>query len=135
MQVEGIIIRSRARWHEHGEKNSRYFVNLEKRNHIKKHVWKLRLSGVITSDPFEILHAEKEFYESLYKSHRVYVQQTEATLNYDDLPIPKLSEDYRQCGEGVITLDECSMVLNSFALNKTPGHSCFFGTTAFSANN
>ena len=40
---------------------------LEKRNHIKKHVRKLRLSGVITSDPFEILHAEKEFYESLYK--------------------------------------------------------------------
>ena len=33
----------------------------------------------------------------------------------------KLSEDYRQSGEGVITLDECSKVLNSFALNKTPG--------------
>ena len=121
-EVEGIIVRSRARWHEHGEKNSRYFLNLEKRNHVKKHVRKLRLSGVITSDPFEILHAEKEFYESLYKSHRVYVQQMEASLNYDDLPIPKLSEDYRQCGEGVITLDECSKVLNSFALNKTPGN-------------
>jgi len=26
-EVEGIIIRSRARWHEHGEKNSRYFLN------------------------------------------------------------------------------------------------------------
>ena len=43
-------------------------------------------------------------------------------IYYDDLPIPKLSEDYRQCGEGVITLDECSKVLNSFALNKTPGN-------------
>ena len=28
-EVEGIILRSRARWHEHGEKNSRYFLNLE----------------------------------------------------------------------------------------------------------
>ena len=28
-EVEGIIVRSRARWHEHGEKNSRYFLNLE----------------------------------------------------------------------------------------------------------
>ena len=27
-KVEGIIIRSRARWHEHGEKNSKYFLNL-----------------------------------------------------------------------------------------------------------
>ena len=60
---------------------------------------------------------------SLYKPQRVFAQQTEteASCNYDDLPIPKLSEDYRQSGEGVITLDECSNVLNSFALNnKTP---------------
>ena len=88
-EVEGIIVRSRARWHEHGEKNSSYFPNLEKRNRVKKCVRKLRLSGVITSEPFEILCAEKEFYESLYKSHHVYVQQTEASLNYDDLPIPR----------------------------------------------
>ena len=91
-KVEGIIVRSRARWHEHGEKNSRYFLTLEKRSHVKKHVRKLRLSGVITSDPFEILHAEKEFFESLYKSHRVYAQQMEASFNYNDLPIPNFQE-------------------------------------------
>jgi len=51
-EVEGIIVRSRARWHE---KNSKYFPNLEKRNHVKKHVRKLWLSGVIILDPFEIL--------------------------------------------------------------------------------
>jgi len=35
-KVEGIIVRSRIRWHdEHGEKNSKYFLNLEKWNHIK----------------------------------------------------------------------------------------------------
>ena len=95
-EVEGIIVRSRTRWYEHGEKNSRSFFNLEKRNRVKKHVQKLKLSGVITSDPLEILPAEKEFYESLYKSHRVHVQQTEASLNNDDLAMPKLSEDYRQ---------------------------------------
>ena len=37
-KVEGIIVRSRARWHEHGEKNSKYFLHLEKRNHIKKRI-------------------------------------------------------------------------------------------------
>ena len=41
--VEGIIVRSRARWLEHGEKNSKYFFNLEKRNHIKKHIRKLHM--------------------------------------------------------------------------------------------
>ena len=67
-KVEGIIIRSRARWHEHGEKNSKYFLNLEKRNHVRKHIRKLRLDGVISTDPFEILDAERAFYENLYKS-------------------------------------------------------------------
>ena len=33
-KVEGIIVRSRERCHEHGEKNFRYFLNLEKRDHI-----------------------------------------------------------------------------------------------------
>ena len=67
-KVEGIIIRSRAPWHEHGEKNSKYFLNLEKRNHVRKHIRKLRLSGVISTDPFEILDAERAFYENLSKS-------------------------------------------------------------------
>jgi len=29
--------RSRARWYEHGERNSKYFYNLEKKNQNKKH--------------------------------------------------------------------------------------------------
>ena len=37
-RVKGIIIRARARWHEHGERSSKYFLNLEKRNHVKKHI-------------------------------------------------------------------------------------------------
>lgn len=52
----------------------------------------------------------------------INAQQIDASFNYDDIPIPKLSGDYRQFDEGVITLDKCSKVLNSFALNKTPGN-------------
>ena len=60
-KVEGIIVRSRARWHEHGEKNSKYFLNLEKCNHIKKHLRKLYISGTISTDPFQIMDAQKSF--------------------------------------------------------------------------
>ena len=34
--VRGSIIRSRATWFEQGERNSKYFLNLEKRNKKKK---------------------------------------------------------------------------------------------------
>ena len=37
-KVEGIIIRSRARWHEYRVRNSKYFLNLEKQNHVRKHI-------------------------------------------------------------------------------------------------
>ena len=58
-KVEGLIIRTRARWHENGEKNSKYFLNLEKRNHIKKHIRKLYISGIISTDPLSIMNAPK----------------------------------------------------------------------------
>ena len=87
-KVEGIIIRSRARWHEHGEKNSKYFLNLEKRNHVRKHIRKLRLSGVISTDPFEILEAERAFYENLYKSRRDGSEGDKPNFHLEDLPIP-----------------------------------------------
>lgn len=48
-KVKGIIVRSQAQWHEHGEKNSKYFFNLEKGNHIKKHIRKLHMCRVITT--------------------------------------------------------------------------------------
>ena len=42
-KVEGIFIRLCAQWHEQGERNSKYFLNLEKRNHVRKNIRKLRL--------------------------------------------------------------------------------------------
>ena len=47
-KTRGIIIRARARWHEHGERSSKYFLSLEKRNNVRKHIRKLCVSGVIS---------------------------------------------------------------------------------------
>ena len=121
-KVEGIIVRFRARWHEYGEKNSKYFFNLEKLNHAKKHIRKLRMCRVITTDPFKILEAEKTFYENLYKSKRNCCPQNESYFKYEDLPIPTVSHELRQSGEGAISLEECTEALSSFPLNKVPGN-------------
>ena len=43
-KAKGIIIRARACWHEHGEKSTKYFLNLEKRNHVKKNIRKLYIN-------------------------------------------------------------------------------------------
>jgi len=80
------------------------------------------MSGVITTDPFGILDAGKTFYENLYKSKRNSRQQNEQYFKFEDLPMPTLSHELRQNGEGAISLKECTEVLNSFPLKKVPGN-------------
>ena len=43
-KTRGIIMRSKAKWTEEGEKNTSYFLNLEKRNYETKHIQKLIVS-------------------------------------------------------------------------------------------
>ncbi|KAJ8033626.1 hypothetical protein HOLleu_23935 [Holothuria leucospilota] len=46
-KLQGTIIRSRARWVEQGERNTRYFLNLEKRNKSNNTIYKVkRLMGL-----------------------------------------------------------------------------------------
>ena len=121
-KVEGIIVRSRARWHEHGEKSTKYFLNLEKRNHIRKHIRKLNLSGVITTNPFEILEAEKTYYKNLYSSKQVNIDCQESSQFFDNPNIPKLTDDWKKLCEGKVSIEEVSEVLKTFKDNKVPGN-------------
>ena len=72
----GTILRSKSGWYEHGEKSSKYFLNLEKRNKAKSHVRKLLTeTDEEISHPSEIMIHIKDFYSSLYKRPSL---QTEA---------------------------------------------------------
>ena len=44
-KTEGAMIRSKARWCEHGECSTRYFFNVEKRNHSNRYITKLRVEN------------------------------------------------------------------------------------------
>ena len=93
---------TRARWHEHGEKNNKYFLNLEKRNNIKKSIRKLYISGTISTDPFEIMDAKKLFYSNLYKRQRTNQNSEEADLFLKNPNISRLSEELSKSCEGKI---------------------------------
>ena len=59
VKIKAVIVRTHARWHEHGKKSNKYFLNLEKRNHIKKHIRKLLINNIITTDPLKILKEQE----------------------------------------------------------------------------
>ena len=95
-KTKGIIIRARARWHEHGERSTKYFLNLEKRNHVKKHITKLVINGVITTHPFNILDEQKRFYNDLYKSKLSDTNHEAVKAFLSNLNVPTLSEEQKQ---------------------------------------
>ena len=121
MKIKGVIVRTRARWHEHGEKSNKYFLNLEQRNHIKKHIRKLLINDIITTDPLKILKEQECFYNKLCKSNGSDTAwQTSSFLN--SLNIPKLSEEQKTLCEGKISSEECLCILENFQNIKTPGN-------------
>lgn len=68
--VRGSIIRSRATWYEQGERNSKYFLNLENKNKKKSCVRKLLSSDRNeTTDANIILNEIHKFYSDLYNEN------------------------------------------------------------------
>ena len=62
-QTRVTIIRSKARWHNEGEKNAKYFLSLERRHFNTKTIKQLQLDdkSVINTDD-KILKEAKSFY-------------------------------------------------------------------------
>ena len=68
--VRGCIVRSRINWYENGEKNSKYFLNLEKTRRGKTAVRRLYDSaGKITVNPKFIINELRDYYQELYSNH------------------------------------------------------------------
>ena len=120
-KTKGVIIRVRARWHEHGEKSTKYFLNLEKRKHVKKHIRKLCINCKITTDPHCVLKEQERFHRELYKSSINSPNIREKISSFlNDLSISQLSEEQKNSREGFISPEECSELLDSFQSNKSP---------------
>ena len=122
-KTRGTILRSRTRWHEQGECNNKYFLNLEKRNHSRKLVSKLKLqNGSVITNQFDILEQQSKFYNSLYNSQQSdNAEQAEAGVFFNPSNIPTLSDHEQASCEGLITEIEAFKALKEFAAAKTPG--------------
>lgn len=120
-QTRGALIRSHAEHCEGNEKNSKYFLSLEKRNYKNKCINKLNVNGVDIFSESKILLEEKNFYENLYKSRNNGSDLTESFDFFKDEFIPKLSDAEKNICDANITEFECTKVLKTFKNNKSPG--------------
>ena len=99
---------SKARWYENGEKKSKYFLHLEKRNFLRKKISKLKLSnGEETDDAETILEEEKTFYKNLHSTTNVNPNDSEFDIFFNNNLLTPLNEEQSKKCEGVLTEQEC----------------------------
>ena len=98
----GIIMRLKSSWYEHGEKSSKYFLNLEKRNKAKSHIRSpISESGIQVNDPTESMSKVRDFYLKLYT--RQSTKTEKECLDYlSRLQIPRLSKTNRDSCDGML---------------------------------
>ena len=90
------IFRSKCRWVEKGERPTKYFLNLERRNYNKKTMSELRMENEI-----------EKYFKDLYTSASSATQE-EYDSFIQELCLPKLSDDERDELEGILRYDECN---------------------------
>ena len=121
-ETAGLIVRSRIKWAEHGEKSSKYFCNLENRNNEKKTIRQVRLNnGNIEVNSDKILQEVGSYFESLYSSDCLEADNETASCFLSGLDLPLVSENDRFQLNSPITKAEIWSTLKSMASNKTPG--------------
>ena len=123
-KLEGVMLRSRCRYEDMGEKPTNYFLNLESRNYTSKLISKLvNENGEEYTDTKDILKYQKQYYKNLYSE----------SLNVDDKPISEIiGENPNKLSyldslklEGEITYNELMNALKNMKNAKSPGNDGF----------
>lgn len=124
--TKGAILRSKSEWYEKGEKSTKYFLNLEKKNSTKNTIRKLLLKDeknidYICDDEEKILNHSKTFYQKLFmrKSNKDF---DTCSHFLDTVNTPSLSQPQKELCDKLLTMEELTESLESMQSGKTPGN-------------
>ena len=121
-KIDGLIVRSRVQWHEQGEKSSKYFLSLEKRNCNVKNIQYIKKGDTIITQTNTIL---EEFYNNL---ERKYSSMNES-IESDGIVSKNISATIKPKDKirlnSELTLQELTEAMNGMKKGKTPGSNGF----------
>ena len=115
-RVKGVMFRSKVKWYEEGEKNTKYFFALEKAKYNAKTCYKLiNENQQEIVEPQEILENQRKFYEELYAEDK----DVEFSMNnIYGVHVPK---DIQECQNKQIEMEELESAIKRMKNEKTPG--------------
>ena len=115
LRTKGAILRSKIRWYNEGEKNTKYFLNLEKKRHCKEGTisqLKQNDNNLVTSDQ-EILAECSSFYMNLYAANvhaHPLIDRSDFFRHKNDTI---LNEEKQKTSDGSLTEKECLAALKT----------------------
>ena len=126
----GIILRSKVQWTEEGERNTSYFLRLERSNYKNKHIEQLHdeTTDTIVNDPAKILLMQQSFYKKLYSETP---NDSEESVNaathslFAGLNLPKISNAEKEKCENLLSEQELLKSVKAMKNRKSPGCSGF----------
>ena len=109
-KTRGAMIRARSIWIEHGDKNTKYFLGLEKSTQTNNIIRSVNdKNNILKTEPAEVLNEIKTFYKLLFKDE-VRTNQEENMVNFmDDLDNPQLSNEEKLLCDNHISKEEFYM--------------------------
>ena len=119
-KLKGALIRARWQQLTEGEKPTKYFLNLENRNYVSKHIRELKVNNKTVTNPKGMLDEMNFFYQNLYnKKDTVNIEDT----NFANLgnQLPKLNEMDKLEIERDICLEDLKHTVFKSKNNKSPG--------------
>lgn len=118
-RCEGAILRSKASWAIESDKNTSYFLKLEKYRQESNSVKEvLNTKGEIISDTLGILETQVAFYENLYSEERIELSAQE--MLFENISNKITTEEKELC-ETDIHLTHLTESLKDMNKNKSPG--------------
>ena len=115
-KTKGVMFRTKARWHELGERNTKFFYNLEKTRYNSKVCSKLiDDNGVLITRMDEVMELQEKYYTDLYKKDSSIVFQVN---NNTGIPVP---EETKTSMNMPFTLQELGNAMKQLKSGKTPG--------------
>ena len=130
-KADGAIFRSKVKWIEEGERNTKYFINLEKQNYNIKYIKALIDSnGTLITDASSIINEQRKFYKNLYTTKQGSSIDEELDLTeFLQVNTSKLKAMEKQICENDLKIDEVANALKQLPNDKSPGSDGF--TTNF----
>ena len=124
-EAKGTQTRARAKLIEEGEKNTRYFLSLEKAQSNVKIMDRIKKGdSQVTTNQQEIIKEQVRFYSDRYRKTVDFQEPSAHPFFFffvDGTDIPQLSDEQKTSTEGALTEEELTRALKRMKNGSSPG--------------